>query len=389
MVIGLFGFSFEDRNKGCEALTYSFISLLEKIVEDDLTVINLSGIGQVDKIAERFPDIKFDAVGFQRNNISIKSFRRLMQCDYVFDCTFGDNFSDIYSLPFVSRTTNYKEMTLLLGKKLIIAPQTIGPFKDEKLKKRVGKVLKKSALVFTRDEMSSQCVRELSGREPITVTDLAFILPYQKREADGKLRAGINVSGLLWRGGFDQKNQFGLTLDYHNYVDSVVSQLKQRGYEIHFISHVLSHDENEIDEDYKVSIELSGRYGEEHAPFFQDPIEAKNYISGMDVFIGSRMHSTIAAFSSGVITIPVSYSRKFEGLFNSIGYDYTINARKLVTDEAIKKTIYYIDNRNELKRAQEIGMQRIGALNQVLETSIRDFFRAFTVGENCSRAKKR
>lgn len=375
MVIGLFGFSFEDRNKGCEALTYSFISLLKKIVEDDLTVINLSGIGQVDKIAERFPDIKFDAVGFQRNNISIKSFRRLMQCDYVFDCTFGDNFSDIYSLPFVSRTTNYKEMTLLLGKKLIIAPQTIGPFKDEKLKKRVGKVLKKSALVFTRDEMSSQCVRELSGREPITVTDLAFILPYQKKEKDGILRAGINVSGLLWRGGFDQKNQFGLTLDYHEYIDSVVSELKQRGYEICFIPHVLSRDENEIDEDYKVSIDLSGKYGGEHAPFFQDPIEAKNYIAGMDVFIGSRMHSTIAAFSAGVVTIPVSYSRKFEGLFNSVGYDYTINARELGTDDAIKKTIDFIIHKEDLMNKQKKSMESIDKLMAKLDSELKNLLK--------------
>ena len=29
------------------------------------------------------------------------------------------------------------------------------------------------------------------------------------------------------------------------------------------------------------------------APDFKNPIEAKSYISNMDVFIGARMHSTI------------------------------------------------------------------------------------------------
>ena len=178
MIIGLFGFSFEDRNKGCEALTYSFISLLNSIIEEDLTIINLSGIGGTEKVSKRFPNIKFETVGFQKNNISLKSFKCLLKCDAVFDCTFGDNFSDIYSLSFVSRTTNYKELTLLLGKKLVIAPQTIGPFQDLKLRKRVSKVLSKCEMIFTRDELSSECVKELSGREPITVTDLAFLLPF-------------------------------------------------------------------------------------------------------------------------------------------------------------------------------------------------------------------
>lgn len=67
MIIGLFGFSFEDRNKGCEALTYSFISLLQDIVDTDLTIINLSGIG-IDKVRRKFPNIKFEMVGFQKEN---------------------------------------------------------------------------------------------------------------------------------------------------------------------------------------------------------------------------------------------------------------------------------------------------------------------------------
>ncbi len=366
MIIGLFGFSFEDRNKGCEALTYSFINMLNQLVNDDLTIINLSGIGKADKIAKRFPNIIFSAAGFQKNNICFKSFASLMKCDLIFDCTFGDNFSDIYSLPFVSRTTNYKEMTLLLGKKLIIAPQTIGPFKDRKLKKRVSKVLKKSVLVFTRDEISSNCVRELSGREPITVTDLAFALPYVRPKKHDDIKIGLNVSGLLWRGGFNQNNQFGLTVDYKQYIDNIVKYCKQMQYKVYFIPHVLSHDHNEIDEDYKICVTLSQQYEEEHSGFFEDPVEAKTYIANMDIFIGARMHSTIAAFSSGVITIPFSYSRKFEGLFNSLGYDYTINARESDTEEAIRKTIKYIENSQDLKKQQAYAMKKVNVLEEKL-----------------------
>ena len=79
------------------------------------------------------------------------------------------------------------------------------------------------------------------------------------------------------------------------------------------------------------------------APAFNTPIEAKSYISNMDIFIGSRMHSTIGAFSSNVATIPVSYSRKFEGLFNSLNYEYVINGRTESTNSAFDKTIEYVE----------------------------------------------
>ena len=50
-------------------------------------------------------------------------------------------------------------------------------------------------------------------------------------------------------------------------------------------------------------------------------MEAKSHISGMDFFIGSRMHACIAAYSSGVPVFPLGYSRKFTGLFaEKLGY---------------------------------------------------------------------
>jgi colanic acid/amylovoran biosynthesis protein len=59
------------------------------------------------------------------------------------------------------------------------------------------------------------------------------------------------------------------------------------------------------------------------APFFLNPIFAKNYIAGLDFFAGARMHSTIAAFSSGIAVFPMAYSRKFNGLFiDTLDYKY-------------------------------------------------------------------
>lgn len=374
MIVGLFGFSFEDRNKGCEALTYSFISILQRLIPDDLTIINLSGIGEADELEELFPGVNFEVTGFQKRKIGLESFKKLMRCDVVFDCTFGDNFSDIYSKSFVSKTTFLKELTLFLHKPLVLAPQTIGPFSDQQLIRRVKRVLKKSSRVYTRDNLSNDYVRELSGVNAITVTDLAFLLPYDDQSdlRNGK-RVGINVSGLLWNGGFENNNQFGLNVNYQIYTKSIIQWLLNHSYDVYLIPHVYDEKKEEIDEDYKICSMLAKEYDLPDPILYKTPIEVKSFISGMDFFIGSRMHSTVAAFSSGVVTIPFSYSRKFEGLYQNLHYNYIINGKTITTENAISETKEMIVNNKEIIKCQEISMKLIKSLEDTFISSLTEY----------------
>ena len=68
-------------------------------------------------------------------------------------------------------------------------------------------------------------------------------------------------------------------------------------------------------------------------PAFNNPIDAKSFISGMDIFIGARMHGTIAAYSSGVPCIATAYSPKFINLFKVFDYDYVVDLTLLDNDE--------------------------------------------------------
>lgn len=99
----------------------------------------------------------------------------------------------------------------------------------------------------------------------------------------------------------------------------------------------------------------------------------------MDIFIGSRMHSTIASFSSRVVTILISYSRKFEGLFGSLNYPYVVNAKEESTESAFELVMKYISEEDDLKKAQEISLQLIGKKNDDFKNSILKFF----YGEEC------
>ena len=61
-----------------------------------------------------------------------------------------------------------------------------------------------------------------------------------------------------------------------------------------------------------------------------------------------------------VPTIPFSYSPKFEGLFNSLNYDYVIHGKTMSTEEAVNKTMEYIHNIEEISEKQQISLKLIG-----------------------------
>ena len=71
------------------------------------------------------------------------------------------------------------------------------------------------------------------------------------------------------------------------------------------------------------------------------------YIIGLcDFFIGSRMHSCIAALSQAIPTVGIAYSKKFSGVFDSIGSINTVvDARFLEKEKIIKEILKKFSNR--------------------------------------------
>lgn len=241
----------------------------------------------------------------------------------------------------------------------------------------------RAGLVYSRDDASAEYVGRQSGKNIKIASDMAFKLPYDKdmyKLVPEKIHVGINVSSLLWDSEWAKANHFGLTVDYKAYhYQLIVYLIQDARYAVHLIPHVIDIQTSDAREnDNRTVQELKKRYGDAviQAPAFRTPIEAKSYIANMDVFIGARMHATIAAISSGVATIPFSYSRKFEGLYGNINYPYVVSARKESTEEALEKTIEWISEYNKLK---EVGAPTVEtAINKlnVLEQDISDLIKS-------------
>jgi polysaccharide pyruvyl transferase WcaK-like protein len=224
-------------------------------------------------------------------------------------------------------------------------------------------IVKNSFRLYSRDEQSTAFVEKFSNVKPLTYIDVAFALKYDTDDMEqnaSKRTVGINVSGLLWNGGYTENNMFGLKVEYKEYITKLIEKLLENpSYEIHLIPHVISDYYDSLDNDCKAIDQLKAKYPDcIVAPKFSTPMEAKTYISKMDVFTGARMHATIAAMSSGVAVIPFSYSRKFEGLYNTLGYNYCINGTSLPTDDALSITVNYIDSYKELKEKVLSGKKK-------------------------------
>lgn len=362
-------------NLGCVALAYSILFLIDSVLtehgveyrffltdsmhpKDGYYHIQLNDkkirykqIGHVLPLSKK--SLLKSIINYQKLSFDKQIFK---DADYILDIGQGDSFADIYGptrFNFVNlihkEATKYRKPYCLL-------PQTIGPFKFDTIKTAANIAIEKATMVMARDKQSYDYVvanvpKQKNVKEYI---DVAFFLPYTKQGFDPVYtHVGLNISGLLWHGGYTGDNQFGLKDNYQQIIREIVDYfLKMPNVKLHLIAHVVLSERN-VENDYEVCYDLFNELKHPNlilAPLFLSPIDAKSYISGMDFFMGARMHSTIAAFSSGVPVVPMAYSRKFNGLFeDSLGYQHLIDLKTDETEAIFRKIADSFLGRENLK----------------------------------------
>lgn len=386
MKIGMMGFDFESPNKGCEALTYSFVNMLIECYGNDLKIVNFS-YGGFGMFPEKYPEIDFL---IRRPKIKnpidwIKIKKEMAGLDIIFDVTFGDGFSDIYGKMWNFTTNMLKQLAIKSKKPLILLPQTYGPYKNFLLKKWAEQLVKNSYAAYSRDTASAREMNLKCKDKIRVITDMAFGLPYNKTMYSidkTRVNVGINVSALLWDSAYAKDNRFGLNVDYYTYITSLIEKLLETDkYVVHLIPHVIAKNHyNSAENDLRPCKEVKNRFSDNDkvicAPAFKTPIEAKSYIANMNIFIGARMHATIGAVSAGVATIPFAYSKKFKTMFGNLGYKYVIEARDVDTDTALKQTEDWIINYDELEKvslkAREKTKDKLNLLKRDISVLVKE-----------------
>jgi len=385
ITVGLIFHSAASANLGVGALTVAEVEILRDISKRLDVPIKIRLIDW--KLAHppyiSGPDIEIFEMS-SKTLLKPSGYAKLVKgCDLVIDIGAGDSFADIYGTKRLALMFWMKYVAHLLRKPLVLAPQTYGPFTKTLSIALTRGTLKRSALVASRDAKSTAAAAKIApGVAVIEASDVALRLPYDTPAPrdGGRPRVGLNVSGLLMGGGYTGKNMFGLTLDYGAMIRSLIAELKAHpeAPEIHLVSHVLALEGASgigVEDDRSAALALQKDDPDLIiAPAFDSPQAAKSYIAGMDFFAGARMHACIAAFSSGAPVIPMAYSRKFEGLFGTIGYGRTVDCTAEQADVIIAKIMDGFTNRaalaEEMAPALARGREKLGLYEASLERII-------------------
>jgi polysaccharide pyruvyl transferase WcaK-like protein len=263
---------------------------------------------------------------------------------------------------------------MLTGTNLILLPQTYGPFKRSLARTLARVVLSGSAAVYSRDEEGLREIRKLMNGKPMRAVpevcpDVAFTLDairgkteqtkeLERLRSHGQRIIGLNISGLLYNGGYTGKNDFNLKCDYKQVVLEVTRLFAAKdNHVVVLVPHVLPRNfpvENDLEackalvqslpaETRQKVIVLDGTY---------DQSEVKYLIGLCDFFMGARMHSTIAALSQCVPAVAMAYSKKFAGVFQTAGMEDCVVDMRTLSDEDVVQKITEIYANSDAVRAR-------------------------------------
>ena len=397
--VGIIWANLDSPNLGVAALAYSSIVIFEEIAKRknltfDYILWGSKTQTHVIKVASRDiyinekkyflgGDLKRYIKNFLRRPWVYFNYRHILslkKCDILADTGEGDSYADIYGIERFRNFNYIKTACLKANKPYILLPQTIGPFSSKEAQTKAKKNLHQAAAVIARDNQSYEYCRQIAPKTRLWKSiDMAFFLPYNDitiDKAEDKINVGINISGLLWHGGYTGNNQFGLKDNYSDAILKLLDLLENYdNLQVHLVGHVIS-DTPSYDEDSHILLELNKRYPEfKLAPSFKSPIEAKSYIANMDFFTGARMHACIAAISSGVPVIPMAYSRKFNGLFmDTLMYNCMIDLKTDDAEKIVDKFINALENRESLKdKIKEINHNIISPQKEAMIELISSF----------------
>lgn len=272
------------------------------------------------------------------------SARTVCNAHAVLDVSGGDSFAELYGPDRFRTVTLPKRISLDAGRRLILLPQTYGPFRTAKATAIARNIVRHASAAWARDEASFAQLKSLLGNDydpkrHHSGVDMAFGLPSTRPSklltasvADWlreypRIRPvlGVNISGLLYNNRTAAISSFDLRDDYRTAILGVLRMLLQStNARVVLVPHVIAaggtNSECDLAACRSVMTELhhyDERVGVLEGSY--DAAELKWIIGQTDWFCGTRMHATIAALSSGVPTMALAYSMKTQGVFETCG----------------------------------------------------------------------
>ncbi|MFQ5555934.1 MAG: polysaccharide pyruvyl transferase family protein [Acidimicrobiales bacterium] len=288
--------------------------------------------------------------------------RALADADTVLDISGGDSFTDLYGDHRWKLVSGWKRLALAVGAPLVLAPQTYGPFRDPAHRLHARELVRSSRQAWARDADGLAALEDLLGpdfrpdvhRQGV---DVAFGLepgPAPRASPPGRSRVGVNVSGLVLNDP-RSRQRFGIRIDYADVVRRVIDGLLAHPeVDVVLVAHVLGEGlDSDVAACRGLLTELESRHPDRVSMIAPETAgDAKAHIATCEWFLGTRMHATIAALSSGVPAATIAYSHKAAGVFAGVGQgDAVVDARSVSDHDCVDRVLELYSQRAERRVA--------------------------------------
>ncbi len=305
--------------------------------------------------------------------------RIFLQSDCVINLNGGDCFTDRYTLKMTLISFYYQIIFLLLHKPVILLPQTIGPFTNPITKFCAKIVLDRAEIIMIREKRSELYLQNMGviNKNIFLIPDTAFYLEPCSSDRIQKILENEGISSFtqvligisLRYSVIPSDGNVGLPI-YQNYADVMAKTIDYLCNEFDARILIIPHSGLKYNKLLKRDIldKISSKnkakiYCIEKREYTSE--ELKGVIGKCNMFIGSYMHANVAALSMCVPTIGLSYSYKFQGIFEMLGQEECVCDLKNLTYENIISKVNDVWNKKE-KIRKELEARMIVIQKQVL-----------------------
>jgi len=242
-------------------------------------------------------------------------------------------------------------LSTLLPVPTMIYAQSIGPFRNKKYEKVTRKILNKINFITVRDYYSKKYLQKMGVKTPTVVTaDAAFNLPSASRkELEKYLESYCWIKENTFNVGITVR-EWNLSKTARNsYIKAIVTVIKylMAKYDatVTFFPQTLS--------DIPLSRKISYIVDSGKVHVISDnlhPSVLKSLMGEMDIFIGTRMHSTIFSMSMFVPSISIAYMPKSQDLMKRVKLKaLLIDIYKCSSDLLLEKIKYALLNEDDIR----------------------------------------
>ena len=263
---------------------------------------------------------------------------------------------------------------ILLDKPVVLYAESLGYYKNSFFGFIANQVLNRTTLITVREDLSKKYLEQNKitkpkvyltadsafNLEPVSRSTVLEILLNEGIDVNHRPVIGINPSGLIsqYRKSGSKDSNEEIVGIFARVIDSIIEKFNAN---IIMIPHVYTEevsDKKVISEIYnviknksKVNI-IQNEYNAQ---------ELKGIIGICDLFVGARMHATIAATSMYVPTVGIAYSHKMHGIIGQMlkQENYIIDIEDLNYDSLMNKICDCWNNRDIIKQELRITIPQI------------------------------